>query len=85
MNGTVLSGDDIHNVPEAEKAVKSIFPEEEYEKDLMRKHFGATTPLDFTGYNKKTPFPYWSSESFTYASIVLALTQYKHLLANGQM
>ena len=84
MNGTVLPAVDIHLVPEAVIGVKSIFPEEEYEKDLLRKHFKARTPLDFTGYNK-TPFPIWSSDSFTYASVVLALTQYKHLLASGQL
>ena len=85
MNGTVLPADDIHLIREAVIAVKSIIPEEEYEKDLLRKHFGARTPLDFTGYNKKAPFPFWSSESFTYASVVLSLTQYKHLLVSGQL
>ncbi len=86
MNGSSLPLDDVDLVSDAVVAVKSIFPEKEYEEELQKKHFGEYTPVDFSGFNRKAmPFPFWSSESFTHASAVLALTQYKELTSTGQL
>ena len=53
--------------------VRSVIPEEEYKVELEKKHFREKTPVDFNGYNSGS-FPFWSSEPFTYASAMLALT-----------
>ena len=64
--------------------VHSVIPEEEYVEMLKKQHFGMLTPIDFYGYNQDS-FPFWSSEPFTYASSMLALTQYRALLDSGQL
>ena len=63
--------------------VFSLMSEEDYTAELKKQHFGMYTPLDFQGYNQAT-FPFWSSEPFTYASAMLALTQYRSLATSGQ-
>ena len=60
-------------------AVSGLIPEEEYQQMLREKHFNYTTPQEFHGFNVD-PFPFWSSEPLTYASTMLALTQYRALL-----
>ena len=64
--------------------MRSVIPEEEYKVELEKDHFGEKTPVDFNGYNSGS-FPFWSSEPFTYASAMLALTRYRALLASGQL
>lgn len=57
-------------------AVSGTIPEDQYMNMLKELHFGFTTPIDFQGYNSdKGPFPFWSSDIFTYVSSLLALTQ----------
>lgn len=66
-------------------AVKSIIFEEEYEAHLKRNTVGCIHHRILMGFNRMEPFPFWSSEPFTYASVVLTLTQYKELVASGQI
>lgn len=65
-------------------AVRSVIPQEEYNAELKKKHFGENTPTDFYGYNSSF-FPFWSSEPFTHAAAMLALTRYRALVASGQL
>jgi hypothetical protein len=66
--------------------VKGIIPKNVYDEMLKVKHFNQTTPLDFHGYNIDGSYwPFWSSEPWTYAASMLALTQYRALNATGQL
>lgn len=58
--------------------VSGIIPRATYQEQLKEKHFGSPVPVDFPGYNAPLWFfPFWSSEPFTYAASLLALTQYR--------
>ena len=84
VNGSVIPpGGDAS--PESIIGMRGIMSQEEYKKQLQEKHFGRFTPMDFHGYNSASGWPFWSSEPFTYASAMLALTQYRALLASGQL
>jgi hypothetical protein len=48
---------------------------------LKQKHFNVLTPIDFKGYNVEIGFPFWSSEPYTYAVSLLALSQYNNLIS----
>lgn len=66
--------------------VKGIIPKIVYDDMLKVKHFNRTTPLNFHGYNVDGGYwPFWSSEPWTYAASMLALTQYRALNATGQL
>ena len=57
-------------------AVSGLIPEDKYEELLKEPHFGFKLSYDFHGYNSKGHFfPFWSSDSFTYAASALALAQ----------
>lgn len=59
--------------------VIGIFDDSLYQQQLKEEHFGEYTPRTFNGYNSADDqfMPFWSSEPFTYASALLALTQYR--------
>lgn len=84
LNGTNVTNAD--NVPLSEfnnliSGVQGVVDEIEYQKMLQQKHFGQKTPLDFHGYNIKGGyFPFWSSEPYTYAVSLLALSQFNNLI-----
>lgn len=65
-------------------AVHSLIPEDEYNAELKKPHFGVMAQVDFLGYNNAS-FPFWSSDPFTYASAMLALTQYRALVTSRQL
>ena len=77
-NTTSVSGDLVY-------AVHSLISENEYDAELKKPHFGRMTQVEFLGYNNNASFPFWSSDSFTYASAMLALSQYRALEASGQL
>lgn len=83
LNGSAFPKNATFN-PDLVVGVRSVIPEDEYRAELKKKHFGKMTPVDFLGYNSAS-FPFWSSEPFTYASAMLALTQYRALVASGQL
>ncbi len=83
INGTPFSPDSNVNA-DVTLGVQSIFPRDEYEAELKKKHFGGLVAPDFQGYNS-SPFPFWSSDAFTHASVMLALTQYRALVSTGQL
>ena len=60
--------------------MKGVVDEQWYEEELKKEHFGRATPVDFHGYNSYVlPNVFWSSDEFTYGSVMLALTQCQYL------
>ncbi|KAL5014184.1 hypothetical protein ScPMuIL_008454 [Solemya velum] len=66
------------------EGVQGVPPESWYEAELQKKHYGFYTPQVFHGYNADDPvglvFPFWSSEPYTYASTLLALSSYLNVI-----
>ena len=81
LNGTAIPAD--HTITAADDdaiiGVSGIIPEQQYQQMLKEKHFGENTPQVFHGFNQDE-FPFWSSKPMTYATVMLALTQYQTLL-----
>ena len=84
LNGTAIPAD--HNITRDDDramiAVSGIIPQQQYQQMLKEKHYGYNTPQVFHGFNSGS-FPFWSSEPMTYATAMLALTQYQALLGGG--
>ena len=81
LNGTSLPPNHVlsNNDTDIIVAVSGVIPEDQYQQKLKKKQFGYITPQVFHGFNLDA-FPLWSSEPMTYASTMLALTQFKTLL-----
>ena len=58
-------------------SICGVISPEKYDKMTNHpQHGGFPVPLDFHGYNNGMGiFPFWSSDTFTYASSLLALVQ----------
>lgn len=84
LNGSSLPPGEPHAGNDVVVGVKSLIPEDIYQAELRKKHFGMVTPVDFYGYNSGT-WPFWSSEPFTHAAAMLTLTRYRQLVASGQL
>ena len=84
LNGSSLPPGSTQAGPDVVVGVHGLIPEEDYIAELKKQHFGVYTPVDFYGYNQNY-FPFWSSEPFTYASVMLALSRYRALLISGQL
>ena len=55
-----------------------FIPEDKYQELIDEPYFGFKISYDFHGYNSKGHFfPFWSSDTFTYAASALALSQCK--------
>ncbi|XP_056012965.1 uncharacterized protein LOC125647004 isoform X2 [Ostrea edulis] len=77
LNGTSIA-DDTH-IPSSDTiiAMQGVVSPEWYQQQLKQKHFGFHVPIVFHGYNaEKSPFPFWSSEPYTYVSAMLSLVKY---------
>ncbi|XP_035678144.1 uncharacterized protein LOC118416935 [Branchiostoma floridae] len=60
--------------------VTGVIDPAEYQKMIDQPHFGYATPTKFEGFNgPETFFPFWSSEPYTYATVMLALAQYDNI------
>ncbi|XP_062613043.1 uncharacterized protein LOC134274823 [Saccostrea cucullata] len=81
LNGTSIA-DDTHIPSDATIiAMQGVKSPEWYNTQLNRKHFGFNVPMVFHGYNaEKGPFPFWSSEPYTYVSAMLSLVKYKNVM-----
>lgn len=64
--------------------IRGVIPEADYKMELKKRHFGEFTIVDFYGYNQGY-FPFWSSEPFTHAATLLALSRYRALVQSGQL
>ncbi|XP_065912009.1 uncharacterized protein [Dysidea avara] len=83
LNGSTIPSD-IHPTFEngfySGVGMMGVVDEQWYEDELKKEHFGRPTPVDFHGYNSyKYPNTFWSSDEFTYTSVMLALTQCQYL------
>lgn len=63
-------------------AMQGYVQTEQYESMLNRSHFGDKTPTTFPGYNAKdwNSFAFWSSEAYSYASALLAISLFDRLV-----
>lgn len=81
LNGTNASPNDIPN-SDFEKIILGVegsIEEKTYQELLRENHFNlGPTQIDFNGYNSGA-FPFWSSEPYTHAVTLLALSQYNNL------
>ena len=63
--------------------LQGMVPHDEYSTMVRENHYGKPTPMDFSGFNPRDSphgyFPFWSSESYTYATTMLALSKYSNL------
>ncbi|XP_019646956.1 PREDICTED: uncharacterized protein LOC109487404 [Branchiostoma belcheri] len=60
--------------------VTGVIDPDEYQKMVEQPHFGYATPTKFDGFNgPENFFPFWSSEPYTYATVMLALAQYDNI------
>lgn len=60
--------------------VSGYIDEATFEEELKKQHYGRDVPIDFHGYNVKgNEFPFWSSEPYTYAVALLALSQLENI------
>ena len=82
LNGTSLPPNHVLSTNDTDIIIAVggvVIPESQYQQKLKEKQFGYITPQVFHGFNLDA-FPFWSSEPMTYASTMLALTQFKTLL-----
>ena len=81
LTGTVIH-DDKH-FPDAPYllGVRGFIPESEYSVLIQQKHFGMKTPTKFPGFNSRNnSFPFWTSDAYTYANAMLALSRYDSIV-----
>jgi hypothetical protein len=83
LNGTFVTDEDKLKRDELSDIINGVqgsIDEPSYQAMLTQTHFNYTTPLEFTGYNiKNNIFPFWSSQPYTYAVSLLALSQFNNL------
>jgi hypothetical protein len=83
LNGSFVQNEDVLTRDELNYIVNGVqgsIDEKAYEAMLAYPHFNVSTPVDFTGYNvKNNIFPFWSSQPYTYAVSLLALSQFNNL------
>ncbi len=84
FNGTTVT--DVDNVSlfsdifQLIRGVNGAIDKQEFEELIKKKHFGFDTVVDFQGYNSvDMPFTFWSSEPYTYAVALLAISQFNNL------
>ncbi|KAI8511578.1 hypothetical protein Bbelb_106780 [Branchiostoma belcheri] len=77
VNGTALPPTaDLADAVEFIVGVSGVIDPDEYQKMVEQPHFGYATPTKFDGFNgPDIVFPFWSSEPYTYATVMLALAQ----------
>ena len=85
LNGTAIPPNSDNISADAVIAVQGIIPREKYKDMLKQEYFGRNVTVDFHGYNREGSLLFWSSAPFSYASSLLALTQYRALLKAGQL
>ncbi|CAH1265998.1 Hypp3286 [Branchiostoma lanceolatum] len=81
VNGTALSPTaNLTRDTQFIAGVTGVIDPDEYRKMVDQPHFGYATPTKFDGFNgPETVFPFWSSEPYTYATVMLALAQYDNI------
>ena len=81
LNGTVIHDDKHFPGGPFLLGVRGFIPESQYSVLIQQKHFGKTTPTKFPGFNlRNNSFPFWSSDAYTYANAMLALSRYDSIV-----
>jgi hypothetical protein len=82
LNGTVIDpNQDYSDMNSLFAGVKGTIDKNLYQKLILVEHYNRTTPVDFHGFNVDGGgSPFWSSEPYTYAVSLLALSQYNNLI-----
>nr|KAG5710699.1 hypothetical protein BaRGS_035101 [Batillaria attramentaria] len=63
------------------KGKSGTIPEDQYKVLITEKHFGMTTPTNFTSFNEPgNYFPFWASPAYTYANAMLALARFDSIV-----
>ena len=82
FNGTKFKPDKFPNAPFV-IGFEGVVSESEYASMLKEPHFGDYTPIDFDGFNPADEpegfFPFWSSDAYTYATTMLAISKYLNI------
>ncbi|XP_033764153.1 uncharacterized protein LOC117345236 [Pecten maximus] len=83
MNGTAIDPSVFPHGVEFLIGMSGYVSTDKYNDMLKVPHFGKMTPMGFPGYNDPTQphgfFPFWSSDSYTYAATLLALSKYTNI------
>ncbi|XP_067659668.1 uncharacterized protein [Haliotis asinina] len=80
LNGTKISDDKHFPSSPFISGFQGVVSEDRYLEMCQQEHFGQKTPMTFSGYNAgQGYFPFWTSDSYTYASTVLAISQYNNI------
>ncbi|KAL5014190.1 hypothetical protein ScPMuIL_008460 [Solemya velum] len=80
FNGTHFNDTAIPKTIKFIMGFQGVVPEVEYDAMLKQTHFGRQTPVDFHGFNQDPGFfPFWSSDTHTYATTLLALAQFRNI------
>ncbi|XP_060062486.1 uncharacterized protein LOC132543048 [Ylistrum balloti] len=83
MNGTAVNSSVIPHGVTFLLGMSGYVSDEKYDAMLKMPHFGKMTPTEFDGYNDPTQpqsfFPFWSSNSYTYAATLMALSKYTNI------
>ncbi|KAK3776415.1 hypothetical protein RRG08_023768 [Elysia crispata] len=80
LNGTAIK--DWSKIPRGPfiYGVEGHISKDKYDAMIKEKHFGQATPTEFPGYNSNDGFfPFWSSESYTYSSVLLAVSRFENI------
>ncbi|KAL8564292.1 hypothetical protein ACOMHN_050903 [Nucella lapillus] len=82
LNGTVIHDD--KQFPEGGPflfGVRGLIPESQYQVLIREKHFGMSTPTNFTSFNEPGGyFPFWTSSAYTESTTMLALARYDSIV-----
>ncbi|KAK6175567.1 hypothetical protein SNE40_014002 [Patella caerulea] len=83
LNGTKIT--DYNHFPHGAPYIigfKGVVPKSSYDNMVQNEtHFGRKTTTTFSGYNSGSGyFPFWSSEPYTYATSMLALSQFNNIV-----
>ena len=82
-NGTRFNGTSFPGSSPFAIGFQGHVDETTYQKLIKEKHLGRNTPIDFHGYNDPSDshgfFPFWSSDAYTYATTLLALSKFNNI------
>ncbi|CAL1546336.1 unnamed protein product [Lymnaea stagnalis] len=81
LNGTEISDWSVMPDTMASYGIKGYIPKDEYDAMLEERRSLYPIPSTFQGYTSPTAnFIFWSSDAFTYASTLLAVSRYRNIV-----
>lgn len=76
INGTKVPDGQHHHYAPSYRGMQGVVNETWYQQQIVAKK----SPVDFHGFNNNDYFPFWCSESYTYAVTMLALSTFTNIL-----